>query len=69
MFDVFLESGDMMIGVFLDFKKAFDYVDHDISLCRMYASGIRAKCMSGLLVTGVRSNDTSLSQYGLCSCS
>ena len=27
-----LENGDYMIGVFLDFSKAFDTVDHDISL-------------------------------------
>ena len=35
-----LDNGDMMIGVFLDFKKAFDCVDHKILLRKLYAYGI-----------------------------
>ena len=32
-----------MIDVFLDFKKGFDCVDHDILLRKFYAYGIRHK--------------------------
>ena len=35
------DTGDMVIGVFLDLKKAFDTVSHDILLKKMYADGIR----------------------------
>ena len=36
-----LSSGKIMIGVFLDLKKAFDTVNHDILLKKMYSYGIR----------------------------
>ena len=35
------DTGDMAIGVFLDLKRAFDTVSHDILLKKMYAYGIR----------------------------
>ena len=36
-----LDKGDYVIGVFLDFSKAFDTVDHSILLARMFTYGIR----------------------------
>ena len=36
-----IDSGDMMIGVFLDLKKAFDMVNHSILIRKIYAYGIR----------------------------
>ena len=35
------DTGDIVIGVFLDLKKAVDTVSHDILLKKMYAYGIR----------------------------
>ena len=36
-----LDNGECAIGVFLDFQKAFDTVDHDISLNKLYDYGFR----------------------------
>ena len=37
-----LDSSDIVIGVFLDLKKAFNIVDHKIILKKLYAYGIRS---------------------------
>ena len=41
-----LDIGDHVIGVYLDLKKAFDTVDHDILLRKLYKYCIRGKCVA-----------------------
>ena len=40
-----LDNGDLVIGVFLDLKKAFNTVDHQILLRKLYLYGIRGNIL------------------------
>ena len=40
-----LEKGDIVIGVFLDFSKAFDTPNHDILLNKLKHYGIRGNAL------------------------
>ena len=43
-----LDNGEYVIGVFLDFSKAFDAVDHDILLRKLEKYGIRGRALDWL---------------------
>ena len=48
MIDKILEAindGNLVIGLFIDFSKAFDTLDHNILLQKMYKYGIRGNCL------------------------
>ena len=38
-----MEKGDYAIGIFIDFRKAFDTVDHSILLFKLYHCGVRGR--------------------------
>ena len=40
-----LDTGKIVVGVFLDLKKAFDTVNHDILLKKLYAIGLRGNVL------------------------
>ena len=53
-----LDVGDIVISLFIDFKKAFDTVNHQIPLRKIYAYGIR-----GTLLNWCEDYLTGRSQY------
>ena len=40
-----LSKGDYVVGLFLDFQKAFDTVNHEILIKKMFHYGIRGNCL------------------------
>ena len=50
-----LENGKSVIGVFLDFSKAFDTVDHAILLSKLFHYGIRGSALQYVTYNGVSS--------------
>ena len=40
-----LDNGDIVIGVFIDLKTAFDTVDHTILFKKLYYYGIRGNAL------------------------
>ena len=40
-----LDKSEFVIGIFLDFKKAFDTVDHEILCNKLYKYGIRGNAL------------------------
>ena len=46
-----LDEGNYVIGIFIDFTKAFDTVDHEILLHKLYRYGIRGHANNFLYLT------------------
>ena len=60
-----LDNGDYAIGVFLDFQKAFDTVNHDILLSKLYNYGIRGSAYNW--ISSYLDNRKQYVTYGTCS--
>ena len=60
-----LDNGDYAIGVFLDFQKAFDTVNHDILLSKLYNYGIRGSAYNW--ISSYLENRKQYVTYGTCS--
>ena len=54
----FLDIGENVLGLYLDLKKAFDTVNHNILLSKLYNYGIRGKCNQ--LLSSYLSNRTQI---------
>ena len=52
-----LENGEYVLGLFLDFSKAFDTVNHEILFAKLEFLGIRGVCLHFLEVTSARGNN------------
>ena len=46
-----LDNGEIVVGLFLDFSKAFDTVDHIFLLNKLFHYGIQGIPLNGLKVT------------------
>ena len=57
------QDGDFVIGIFLDFSKAFDTVNHEILLRKLSKYGIRGVALK--LMSNYLNNRTQFVQYGV----
>ena len=51
-----LDNGEFVIGIFLDFSKALDTVDHAFLLEQLYQCGIRGTTTSSIVICPAVSN-------------